>query len=383
MAMNRTWKKGFVWLMLGLMMALTACGGSSTPASTNTDNTSPSSDSQANTANVETITMNMNIALPPNVYDWEPKYKATEEFARLIEERTDGRVKINLFFNNQLVGQAEAFDALAKGTVELVNSASTAWVDRMPEGLLINMPFWSMGEEHAMHILRNTEVGKIYEEILEEHGIKLLMYYPTSITGYMSTKPIASVADMKGLVMNTASSFFNDFYQAMGLGVATVPYAEQYEGLMRGTIDVIQYPFYSLETYKLHEVIDYLTLPPTVNPAIGFVTISKIVWDGLPTDIQEIFLQTAREMEEAAIEGSKRYTENVFQFAEEHDVEIVRMTEEAYQEIYELAQEKVWAKFAAISDRAKRMVDILQEETAKWVEENPEARQYWEQFLQK
>ena len=105
--------------------------------------------------------------------------------------------------------------------------------------------------------------------------------------------------------------------------------------------------------------------------------------DGLPTDIQEMFLQTAREMEEAAIEGSKRYTENVFQFAEEHDVEIVRMTEEAYQEIYELAQEKVWAKFAAISDRAKRMVDILQEETAKWVEENPEARQYWEQFLQK
>lgn len=271
-----------------LLAVVTACGANSTE---------PASSGDGKGESEETFTLKYNTAYPPSEFDWDPKAKLTEEFAELVEERTDGRVKIEIYYSNQLAGQVESLDALAKGTIDIQNVTPSAWGDKIPEGDIAALAYWDISEEHALHIMRETEVGEIYEEALSNYGVNLLGYWPASATGIMSTKKIEKAEDFKGLVMNISSSLTSDFYTSVGAGIATIPFAEQYEALMRGTVDAIQFPFYSLETYKLAEVIEYVVVPPTVSPALGLVAISQKTLDKMPEDLQKILLDTAREME--------------------------------------------------------------------------------------
>ncbi|MFC5587722.1 TRAP transporter substrate-binding protein [Sporosarcina soli] len=343
-----------LFLIVSIILLLAACDGGSKQASSE-----------------ETFTLKYNSAFPPSIEEWHAKAKATEEFVRLVEERSNGRVKIDIFYSNQLAGQVESLDALAKGTIDLQNITPTAWGDKIPEGSFTALPYWNINEEHSLYIMRETEIGKQYEEAMENYGVKVLSYWPGSATGLMSNKPIKNVSDLKGLTMNLTSDLMADFYKQTGIGVATIPYAEQYEALLRGTLDGIQFPFYSLEDYKLAEVVDYITKPATISPALGVVAMSQKTMDKLPEDLQKIIIDTALEMENEGLAGSKKLTEEAYIYAQENDIEIINMTKVAYEEIRELHKETTWANFAKKSDGAKKMVDLLDEETEKWKKENP------------
>ncbi|MFC5587723.1 TRAP transporter substrate-binding protein [Sporosarcina soli] len=320
----------------------------------------------------ETFTLKYNSAFLPSSQEWHAKAKATEEFARLVEERSEGRIKIDIFYSNQLAGQVESLDALAKGTIDLQNITPVAWGDKIPEGSFTALPYWNINEEHSLYIMRETEIGKLYEEEMEKYGVKMLSYWPASATGFMSNKPIRSVSDLKGLTMNLSGDLLADFYKKAGIGVATIPYAEQYEGLLRGTLDGIQFPFSSLEDYKLGEVIDYITKPATISPALGIVAMSQKTMDKLPEDLQKIIIDTAIEMENEGVAASKRLTEESLIYAQENDVDIINMTKEAYEEMRQLHKTTTWVNFAAKNDRTKKMVELLDGETEKWKKENPE-----------
>ncbi|QQK80317.1 TRAP transporter substrate-binding protein DctP [Salicibibacter cibi] len=312
--------------------------------------------------------------------DFDPLYHVQERFMDLVEERTDGRVMFDAYYNNQLVGQDEAVDALANGTIDVQITSPDYWAERIPEGFIVNLPYWNMGAEHSLHILRETEVGALYEQALEEYDIKLLNYWVSGTSGYMSTSPIFSVEDMQGSIINTTSNFAINFNQEAGAGTASLSVAEQYEGLYRGTIDTIQFPYYSLDSIRYVDVIDYLSVP-TFNPSIGMVAMSQSTLDELPEDIQNIMMETAQEMEETTAEVGPSYDQEIFAFAEDHGIELVSMSEENFKEMEQLAQETVWEDFASVNDRTEQMVESLLMENEEWLEENPEAENYMDQYL--
>lgn len=84
----------------------------------------------------ETYTLTYHSSYPPSEYDWEPKYQAQERFMELVEERTDGRVTFDVYYSDQLVGQDESVDALARGTIDIQNTSPSYWVERIPEGAI-------------------------------------------------------------------------------------------------------------------------------------------------------------------------------------------------------------------------------------------------------
>lgn len=367
-------KKSKLLLIVSLFMTLcllAACNSESNKTSTKNGE----ADSK------ETITLKYNVSFQAPLWDWDPKYKSTEEFAKLVEERTNGRVKIELYYANQLAGQVESLDALSRGTFDIQNATPSAWASKVPEGSFAALPYGWMGEEHLAHLLRETDVGKLYEESLDEYGVKVLSYWYSGATGYLSKKPIATPEDFKGLIFNTTDATQQEYYEKMGAGIAGVPFAEYYEGLLRGTIDTVLFPYNALETYKLAEVVESITVPGSVMPAFGLVAFSKSSWEKLPADIQEIIAETALEMEQAGIEGSKELTKLGIQYAETQGLEVVHLTQENYEKFLKLGQELVWDKFAGRNDRAAKMTEILYAENEKWIEENPNAQAYFEEYF--
>lgn len=376
------------WMVkIGLLVSLfslvwlSACGGGGAPASTQ-NGSGQENDAASGTdaaGNGQTYRLTYNLVFPPTSNDWEPKYWAAEEFSRLVEERTNGRVKIDVFYSNQLVPQSELLDALASGTVDM-GGTSAYYGQLVPEIDAIWLPFWSKGEDHAMHVMRDTEVGQLFEQSLEDYGAKLLFYWPTGMYAVMTKDAIRSLEDMKGKKMRLAFGMWKSWYEQMGVAPANVAAAEQYEALLRGTIDGVIYPTYTIETYKFHEVIDYMTVPGFIDPTLCFTLISKSKWDQLPADIQQIMLEVGREMEQKAAEASKQYTENSIQIAEQNGVEVIRLTPEAF-EAFRQSAETIWDEYAQRNANTQRIVEILRKDLGEWMQDNPEAQAWEERWL--
>lgn len=368
--MNRlgkaAWLKASILFVLVLLLA--ACGGGDAKETT-TSETSSEKTAEAGD-NEKTYTLKMNVAFPPPVLDWEPKQKSTEDFAKLVEEKTDGRVKIEIYFNNQLAGEKESLDALAKGTIDLQSTTPHTWADRVPESNFPTLAYWNMGPDHTKYMLTETELGELYEEALDEYGVKVLFYWGSDATGYMSNKPIAKPEDLKGLILNQSGSLTANYYKAMGAATANVPVAELFEALHRGTLDAVIAHYNALESYNFHEVVKYVTVPGSVDVIFGLVAIGEDKWNEIPKDLQDAIMEASEETEVESFEAAKKLTDHAMAFAKENDIEVIEMSDEAIQEAQELSKEYIWDEFAKMNDRTKRMVEVINEENEKWIKEN-------------
>ncbi|MDQ1002183.1 TRAP-type C4-dicarboxylate transport system substrate-binding protein [Neobacillus niacini] len=354
-----------------ILIVISACGKNETTASGDTDTGS----------NDETFTLQMNSAFTASVTDWEPKYFAQERFAELVEERTDGKVKIEIFYTNQLSGQETAIDALAKGTFDIQNGNAAMWGDKIPEGLFLSLPYWNISEEQTFSTLYDTEVRELYSQALEEYNVKLLLNWTSGPSGFNSNKPLASVKDFEGTLINSVTNVSTSYFKHLGAGIASVPYSELYEAMSRGTIDAFTYPYSALETSNLHEVVDYVTIPPW-QYGMGDIVMNLDTWNSLPKNLQDTISDVAKEMEQETRNASMETYKKAIDFANEHDVEVVKMDLDEYKKMRELAIESSWKDYSKFNKRTKKIYDILVEEGENYLN-SEEGQEYLKQYLNK
>jgi len=329
----------------------------------------------------QTFNLRLNCVYPAPNFNWESKYIANDLFVKKVAEATKDRVKIKVFYSNQLVPQAQALDALKKGVVDLV-SATSYWPGTIPETDFVWLPFWSKGEEHAIHAVRKTKIGKILDDGYRLHGSHLLFYWPVSIEGIMSKKPVRKYEDVKGMKFRVSSAIWPTWYKEMGVAPINVAVAEQYEALMRGTLDATIYPIYTIETYKFHEVCKYLTLPGFVDPMLCYTLISTRAWDALPADLQQIVEKVALEIEKESVIGSMKLTDSVLDFCAKRGVEIIHLNKSEFEKFRNSAM-PLWDKFNAKSPQCAEMVKIIKADLEEWMASRPEAKKWEERWLAK
>ncbi|QQK76433.1 TRAP transporter substrate-binding protein [Salicibibacter cibarius] len=325
-----------------LLLFISACGSS------------PSATSEE-----ETYTLTYNITFPPSEYDYEPKHYAVETFAERIEEETDGRLEIDYYYSNQLAPEDQLLDALASGTVDM-GGHGPYWGDLVPTNDALWLPFATQGEEDAMHLMRETEFGDIFEENMEEYGAKVLFYWPTSSQSLMTNEPIRSPEEMGDTNMRLPTGLYLDWFNDLDVAPSNIAATEMYEALQRGMMNGTIYPLYTLDTHNYHEVVDYATSPGIVDPIVCMTTISMESWEQLPNDLQETVLEVGEEMEEKAIEGSQQLTEEALDTAVEHDVEVNELTDEEI-EAFQESSTPLYEDFAEINEDTARMVEILED----------------------
>lgn len=351
----------------------TACGQQKTAA--------PKGEQAATSGQEKTYTLNLNCTYPPPKYEWESKYIANDKFAKRVEEATNGRVKVKVFYNNQLAPQAQGLEAVKNAVVD-IESCASYWGGVIPESDFLWLPFWSKGEEHAIHAVRETEIGKILDEAYRKQGAHILFYWPVSIEGIISKKPVKSYADIKGMRMRMGSSIWPSWYQKMGVAPINVAAAEQYEALMRGTMDGTIYPIYTIDTYKFHEVCKNLTLPGFVDPMLCYSLVSLKTWDALPADLKQIIEKVALEIEKESIAGSQKLTNSVLDLCAQHKVAVHKLTKAEFEKFKESAM-PLWEEFAAKNPQCAKMVQIIKEDLKKWEATNPESKEWEERWLAK
>jgi C4-dicarboxylate-binding protein DctP len=215
-----------------------------------------------------------------------PKGKGAEYFKKLAEERTKGRVKIEIYPNSQLYKDGEEMEALQLGSVQML-APSVAKFGPLGarEFEVFDLPY--IFDSFAdLHKVTDGAVGKKLFKKLETKSITGLAFWDNGFKDFSANRALRLPGDVKGLKMRIQSSNVLDAeIRALGGLPQKMAFSEVYQGLQTGVVDGTENPPSNFYTQKMHEVQKFLTL--TDHGVIEYAVIAnKAFWDGLPADIR-------------------------------------------------------------------------------------------------
>ncbi|HEX3097734.1 MAG TPA: TRAP transporter substrate-binding protein [Usitatibacter sp.] len=231
-----------------------------------------------------------------------PKGNGAEFFKKLAEERTKGRVKVEVYANSTLYKDNEEVDALQLGAVQILAPSLAKFG---PLGVrdfeAFDLPYL-FDNYDELHKITYGPVGAGLFRKLEPKGIVGLAYWDNGFMDMSANKPLRKPADFRGLKMRIQSSKVLDSQmRALGAIPQVMAFSEVYQALQTGVVDGTENPPSNLYTQKMYEVQKYLTLSD--HHYLGYAVIAnKKFWDGLPPDIRKI-------LEECMVETTKHVNE--------------------------------------------------------------------------
>ncbi len=215
-----------------------------------------------------------------------PKGKGAEYFKKLAEERTKGRVKVEVYPNSSLFKDGEEMEALQLGSVQLLAPSLAKFGPLgVREFEVFDLPY-IFDNYDELHKVTNGPVGAALFKKLESKGIVGLAYWDNGFKVMSANKPIRVPADYKGLKMRIQSSkVLGDEMKALGSIPQVMAFSEVYQALQTGVVDGTENPPSNFYTQKMQEVQKYLAL--TDHGYLGYAVIAnKKFWDGLPADVR-------------------------------------------------------------------------------------------------
>ncbi len=215
-----------------------------------------------------------------------PKGQAANEFKRLAEERTKGRVKVEVYPNSMLFKDAEELDALRLGSVQMLAPVPGKFGPAgIPEFEVFDLPYL-FPDIDAVHRAYKSKAATDLMKKLEPNGMIGLAFWDNGFRVMSANRPIHVPPDMKGLKMRINSSKVNAaIMKSVGALPQTMAFSEVYQGLQTGVIDGTEGPLSNLYTQKQYEVQKHVTL--SYHTISNYVVIAnKVFWDGLPPDIR-------------------------------------------------------------------------------------------------
>jgi C4-dicarboxylate-binding protein DctP len=245
-----------------------------------------------------------------------PKGKGAERFKQLAEERTKGRVKVEVYPNSSLFKDGEEMEALQLGSVQMLAPSLAKFG---PLGVrdfeVFDLPYMFDSYEE-LHKITEGAVGRNLFKKLEGKGIVGLAYWDNGFKDMSANKPLRVPADYKGIKMRIQSSkVLGDQMKALGAIPQVMAFSEVYQALQTGVVDGTENPPSNFYTQKMHEVQKYLSL--TNHGYLGYaVIVNKKFWDGLPADIRSAL--------DSAMKDATKYANDIAKKENDDAIEAVK-----------------------------------------------------------
>jgi C4-dicarboxylate-binding protein DctP len=217
-----------------------------------------------------------------------PKGNGAQRFKELAEQRSGGRVKVDVYPNSQLYKDKEEMEALQLGSVQMLAPSLAKFGPLgVKEFEVFDLPF-IFKDQAAFRAVTDGPVGADLFKKLEPKGVKGLAYWDNGFHIMSANKPLHKVADFKGLKMRIQSSKVLDAeMRALGAVPQVMAFSELYQALQSGVVDGCEGVPSNFYTQKTYEVQKHTTISNHGHLAYA-VIVNKKFWDGLPADLRTI-----------------------------------------------------------------------------------------------
>jgi tripartite ATP-independent transporter DctP family solute receptor len=244
-----------------------------------------------------------------------PVHKAMVYMAEKVKEKSAGRMKVEIFPNEQLGTEKECIEALQLGYLAMTKTSTAVMEGFVPRMKIFGIPYLFRDSEHFWKVL-NGPIGKQLLLAGESKGLRGLCFYDAGARSFYSKKEIKSPADLEGLKVRVMKSIMSvDMIKAMGGSPTPIAWGELYTSLDQGVVDAAENNPPSFRTSRHYEVCRYYTLDEhTRLPDI--LLISVRVWNNLKPEFQQILQE--------AVDESVEYERKIWAEAEKNDIKIVK-----------------------------------------------------------
>jgi len=265
-----------------------------------------------------------------------PKGKAAEYFKKLAEERTKGRVKVEVYPNSTLYKDREEVEALQLGSVQML-APSLAKFGPLGarEFEVFDLPYIFDNYSELQQVTQGP-IGQSLLNKLEPKGIIGLAYWDNGFKVMSANKALKAPADFKGVKMRIQSSkVLEAQMRALGAIPQVMAFSEVYQALQTGVVDGTENPPSNLYTQKMHEVQKFVTMSD--HGYLGYaVIVNKKFWDGLPADIRTAL--------EGAMKDATKYANEIAKKENDDALEAVRKSGKSQILTLTPDEKKAWKK---------------------------------------
>jgi len=222
-------------------------------------------------------------------------YIALEKFKKDVEEKTGGKVTVELYPNAQLGSDRQAIEGISIGTLEMAVVGGSSLLTLDDRMTIMDLPFIFKTRE-AAHKAYDEFLTEEFNKYLDRHDILILF---SGELGYRhitnSRKSIQKPDDLKGLKIRTMENPLHvETFKLLGANPTPVAFSELYTALQQGTVDAQENPIGVIVTSKLYEVQKFTSLTGHIYTTAPFI-VSKSYWNRLPADIRKAISDVAEE----------------------------------------------------------------------------------------
>ncbi len=225
---------------------------------------------------------------------------AAEKFAELVEERTNGEYKIEIFPNGTLGDEADMLSSMSMGMLDMGIVTSGPFINFSEMMGVLDMPFLFANNEEAYEIL-DGEIGQELLGTLEAAGLKGLAYAERGFRNVTnSVRPVNSAADLEGLKLRVMENeIYTATFNALGVNAVPMAWQEALTAMQQGTIEGQENPINVIHSYKLADEYGqkYVTLDRH-SYSTAIITMSLDRFNELDEATQQIFKDAAQEAAE-------------------------------------------------------------------------------------
>ncbi|MCL2087595.1 MAG: TRAP transporter substrate-binding protein [Oscillospiraceae bacterium] len=223
------------------------------------------------------------------------------EFARLVEERSEGRIKVDVRFAGVLGSEEDVLDSLTIGSLDFGRVSLSPVSQHNSDLNVLMLPYIYRDANHMWAVL-NGEIGAEIMAGIESAGLVGLTWYDAGARNFYAREPIPNAESLRGLKVRVqANPLMQGIVSALGANPVSMALGEVYPALSTGTVDAAENSIPSYESTSHYEVAPYMLVSEhTRVPEI--LLASKQVMDGLSQEDRDIIMQAAKDSQTFQIE---------------------------------------------------------------------------------
>lgn len=253
-----------------------------------------------------------------------------EQFKKLVEEKSGGEMKVNVFPQAQLGSEREEAEGVRMGTIEMTAiAAGGALPGFVPEMQVLAVPYLFKSRNQVYTVL-DGPIGEELNGFMSAKGFRNVAFWEVGFRNFTNNiRPIKTPADMKDMKIRVQESkIWMEFIKRLGAIPTPIPFSELYSALQQKVVDGEENPIATIYSMKYYEVQKYLTLDRHTYEAA--VVLANPKWfNGLTPEQQKIILDSAKEaaifqrkaLESREAEQLKAIVDSGVQVVEDPDIE--------------------------------------------------------------
>lgn len=262
-----------------------------------------------------------------------------KKFKEIAEEKSEGRLKIEIYPGGQLGQEGEAAEGILIGTLDM-SIISEPMFSEIAKGFGIgNMPYLYKNREALIKAVTDSPVGKELERRLVEKGARILGWRCATPRHMIFTKKeVKSLEDLKGLKMRSPEDrLYINMFKTLECQPTPITWGEAYLALQTGVVDGMETPLNTGVDMNFHEVTKFVFLDYHML-GTNLLLINEGFFQKLPSELKEVIIEAGK--------AAEIYTNSIAEQTEQRAIEIMIKQGLVFNEINEEDLAKVKSLFS-------------------------------------